>query len=147
MTDRKVYEKRLLKLFPEFMRVVYWRETNDLATGRITIPQFWVLEGLTRNKVLTMRELAGWMNTNLSSATGIVDRMIKMRLIQRHRGLKDRRVVRVAITARGLEVLKKIYAQKAKTVSTVLSILNKKECGEYITIVEKIMNSLTGYGK
>ena len=46
-----------------------------------------------------------------STATGVVDRLVKQRLVRRERDAEDRRRVRVFLTERGREVIVEIQAR------------------------------------
>ena len=89
-----------------------------------------------------MHELAGFMRLKLSSATGLVDRMVKHGLVKRCRCEVDRRVVRVSITAKGKKILPQIYKQKRKGIIKLFAALSSKERAQYLSLVEKLVQQL-----
>lgn len=67
------------------------------------------IEGFPGRSWVTISELAEQMRVAPHSAVGLVDRMTALRLVRRTPSREDRRRVHVALTARGLRVLEKLY--------------------------------------
>jgi DNA-binding MarR family transcriptional regulator len=67
------------------------------------------IEGFPGRNWVTIGELAEQMRVAHHSAVGLVDRMEAMRLVKRTAAKEDRRRVRVALTAKGLKLLEKLY--------------------------------------
>lgn len=74
---------------------------------RITGPQLGALRFVALNPGISMHELSEKLYLHVSTMTGIVDRLVKRGYIQRERSQEDRRVVRLSVTASGLQVIKK----------------------------------------
>jgi DNA-binding MarR family transcriptional regulator len=137
---------RLIELFPILMKEISRHESNYVASGKITLPQVWALEYLSRCDECGMHELAEFMNIKLPSATGMVDRMIKQGLVTRDRGKMDRRTVLVQITNKGNKILKEMYVQKRKGMIELFSKLSLQERLEYMEILEKLVKNLSSVG-
>jgi len=124
------FGNRMVELLPKLMRGVTQQEHNYLSRGKITLPQLWVLGYLSRQKVLTpMNVLAKSLGISRPAATGLVDRLISQGLVRREGDKKDRRIVRVAITARGEVIISDIWEQKRKTVMKVFGQISAEERG------------------
>ena len=67
------------------------------------------IEGFPERNWVTIGELAEQMRVAHHSAVGLVDRMETMRLVKRTTAKEDRRRVRVALTAKGLKLLERLY--------------------------------------
>ena len=67
------------------------------------------IEGFPGRNWVTVGELAEQMRIAHHSAVGLVDRMETMRLVKRSAAKEDRRRVRLALTAKGLKLLEKLY--------------------------------------
>jgi DNA-binding MarR family transcriptional regulator len=67
------------------------------------------IEGFPGRNWVTIGELAEQMRVAHHSAVGLVDRMEVMRLVKRTAAKDDRRRVRVALTAKGLKLLERLY--------------------------------------
>jgi DNA-binding MarR family transcriptional regulator len=73
----------------------------------ITGPQLWTLKTISQNGSLSLGELSERMYLHPSTITGIVDRLEKKAYVLRDRGEKDRRVVKVRLTAKGERLARK----------------------------------------
>jgi DNA-binding MarR family transcriptional regulator len=67
------------------------------------------IEGYPGRNWVTIGELAEQMRIAHHSAVGLVDRMEALRLVKRTTAKEDRRRVRVALSAKGLKLLEKLY--------------------------------------
>lgn len=76
--------------------------SQDVRTGYgLTGPQLWALKTLHRDGRVLMGHLADALVVNQSSASALVDRLVRRGLVRRIRGRADRRFVEVALTPRG----------------------------------------------
>ena len=100
-----------------------------------------VLLFLRESKKTTMRAVADYLKIEPSSVTPVVDRLLKKGMLHRAADKKDRRVVYVELTKKGLKKLsdekKKIHS-KMKNIFGSLSEKNKREL---IKIVETILKN------
>jgi DNA-binding MarR family transcriptional regulator len=75
----------------------------------LTFPQFFALAALVAHKqTCTMRDLTSVTFQDPPTMTGIVDRLVRMQLVQRSRSETDRRVVLVQATPAGIELVDRI---------------------------------------
>ncbi|MFA5168427.1 MAG: MarR family transcriptional regulator [Candidatus Omnitrophota bacterium] len=142
----EAFADRALELFPQLVRGMARHENNYLTKGVITLPQVWVLRHLSRQRECSMRELADFMKTGLSSVTGMVDRLVKQGLVNRRRTERDRRLVFVDITAKGRKILREILSQRRETTLNLFESLTAEERSTYLCIVEKLVKKLSRNG-
>ena len=136
------FANRLMQIMPRFVRAMWNYERDSFARGTITLPQLWTLEYLCRREGCTMRELAHAMKLRESTATGMVDRLVRQRFAQRIRSRKDRRVVHVAIMSKGKKLIQAIAANKRKMIVRFFSALPTSYRIQYLTIIEKILENI-----
>jgi DNA-binding MarR family transcriptional regulator len=73
------------------------------------MPQFFALSALTAHQQpCTMRDLTNVIFQDPPTMTGIVDRLVRMKLVERTRSEADRRVVLVQPTPAGIELFTRI---------------------------------------
>jgi DNA-binding MarR family transcriptional regulator len=102
---------------------------------------------LERMKEATMSQLADQLNFPMSTATGIVDRLVKKGYMERGRNDADRRVVVTILTEKGKEFVAKIktlvftYAQRA------YEALDEEERETAFRIIEKVIASVQKYNE
>jgi len=94
-----------------------------------------------REKV-TMSELVEYINTPMSTATGIIDRLEKKGFVLRGRSDKDRRIVVVGLSEKGREFYNELRRTFTSYLEYVLSDLSAEEMAFLVRIAIKMMNKL-----
>ncbi|MCA9402222.1 MAG: MarR family transcriptional regulator [Candidatus Omnitrophica bacterium] len=134
---------RLVELLPQLMQEISRYENNYVTTGKITCQQFLVLDQLSRKKEWTMQEFVRSTDMKFSSATGMIDRLVKHGLVRRRRGKEDRRTVLVMITIKGRDIISEVYSQKKHGIIQLFKRLNAQERQNYLDILQKLVSSLS----
>ena len=134
---------RLVGLLPKLMQEISHYENNYITTGKITCQQFLILEQIASQDRWKMKELVASVHASFSSTTGIIDRLVKHGLVQRARGEEDRRTVFVAATPKGRTILEEVYRQKKEGIVHLFKRLSAKERADYLSIIEKLVQSLS----
>lgn len=105
----------------------------------ITDSQYNVLRILRgEGEALPCLEIAGRMIASVPGITGLIDRLEALELVTRERSTSDRRVVHVAITAKGLELLGKLDAPVARLHKELLGHLSREELKTLVRLLEKV---------
>jgi DNA-binding MarR family transcriptional regulator len=86
----------------------------------------------------TMRELAALANVTMPTMTEIVARLVTWGLVDRCPDAKDRRIVRIRITAKGRSEFHREFQRGRKLFVKVLSPLTEHEQDELIRAFETI---------
>jgi DNA-binding MarR family transcriptional regulator len=121
MREKEAHLQEIFTLQSE-VHVLFDRVLEPLLGAEgITVPQGIVLKILReQDHVCKMSDLAAIQFQTPAAATGIVDRLIHLGLVQRNFDEKDRRVVLLALTARGKATL---AAVERKTRQILLGFL------------------------
>ncbi len=90
---------------------------------------------------LIMSKLAGGLGVKLSTATGIVDRLIDKKLVKREKNHGDRRVVKIALTAKGAKAALAHQKQKKETFKKMMNVLTREEQEDFLSIWQKIADT------
>lgn len=85
-----------------------------------------------------MSDLADCAHTSQASITGIVDRLEEHGLVERSRPDDDRRVVQVAVTAKGREALASAHTALVSRLEEVVSPLTDEEQAEFLRLLRKL---------
>lgn len=135
---------RMIELLPQMIREISRRESNYLSRGKITLPQLWVLEYLSRQGSSPMNKVAQYLGVSRPAATGLADRLIAQGLVWRRSDPQDRRIVRVEITPKGTRIVRNIWEQKRKTLLAVFGRISPSDRGQYLATLEKVVEILRG---
>ena len=96
-----------------------------------------VLSILEQSSRMTMSVLADSASIPLSTATGIVDRLVEDELVTRRRAKEDRRLVVVELTERGRKLVQYHRELRKEVFSRLLSELNEAEKRELLRLLGK----------
>lgn len=97
-----------------------------------------LLSFIYQEKELIMSKLAKSLGISLSTATVIVDHLVKKKLLLRKRISDDRRIVKVLLTKKGENIALNYQKKKKELIEKILTILTEKEQENFILILEKI---------
>jgi len=101
--------KRIADAFIPLMWFTTRQFSQELAAFGLTPPQFMALTALVRHeRPCTMRDLTAVALQDPPTMTGIIDRLVAMKLVQRTRSETDRRVVWVQATPAGADLIKQV---------------------------------------
>lgn len=107
--DELVDKRARLVARAEAARVRFLRTTGQATleewlNADLTMPQWKLLMVLQAGEVRTVGELARVLGVRLPTVSGVLDRLEALGLIVRQSDLRDRRVVRIRLTAAGREL-------------------------------------------
>jgi MarR family 2-MHQ and catechol resistance regulon transcriptional repressor len=111
---------------------------NDLEKVDLTPPQFYVLATIGYAGGLPFGEIGVKMMVTVSNLTGIVDRLEEKKIVARKRDDKDRRVVHVVLTDKGIKLYKTTIPLFEKSVSQIFSSLDKAQQKELSVLLRKL---------
>jgi len=134
---------RMIKILPKLKIELGCYENNTLTRRDITTTQLLVLECLATCGHCKMHTLVDALKVKFSGVTAIIDRLVKTGFVIREHGKEDRRTVLVVLSAKGKKVLEEVYQQRRKAFIQVFSRVSAKERQEYLTILEKIVESFS----
>jgi len=97
---------------------------------------------LDRRKELTMTELVEYINSPMSTATGIADRLVRSGCIRRERSEADRRVVILTLTEKGAQLVKGLKDTLQNYIDMAVGNLTEEETRLLTGIVFKILDNL-----
>ena len=141
--DIERFGRRMIELLPQLVRGFARHEHNDLSRGKLTLPQLWALEHLSRQaRGCPMHALSQALGISRPAATGLMDRLIAQGLARRVEDPKDRRIVRVISTAKGQRVLANIWEQKRRTLIAVFGQISPSDRAQYLLTLEQVVNIL-----
>lgn len=114
-------------LLRQVSAIIRKRGREILADTGVTPPQLDALCLLKEHPLLTMGELGARMGLACSTATDLCDRMERNGLVVRERDQSDRRVIRLRITDRGLDVIDQVIAARKNYLSGILKLVGTEE--------------------
>lgn len=118
-------------------RNILAQSEDALLQGKITFPQYIVLSLLT-SKNLKMKDIAMALGVSLPAVTGIINRLVKLKMVERAYDSGDRRVIFIALTPRGTKATKLIEEARRRFIEEIFGELNDVERNTYLSILRKV---------
>lgn len=142
VNTRPFFSRYTTSLWVRFLRfnlVSNKRLQDDLERLDLTLPQFYVLATIGYAGGLPFGEIGEKMMVTVSNLTGIVDRLEEKKLVARERDARDRRVVRVMLTDKGLKVYRNTIPVFEKSIAQFFSPLSKDQQKELAALLRKLI--------
>ena len=92
-----------------------------------------------------MSEIADFVGVPMSTATGIVDKLVARGFLRRGHSPHDRRTVRIELDTEGRATYNLLYNMRKEMSGRILSLLDEQEANHFMTLLEKITSGLTQF--
>ncbi|MBU0503032.1 MAG: MarR family transcriptional regulator [Candidatus Omnitrophota bacterium] len=136
------FADNLNKILPMIMKEFSRRLGSEFNTGKVTLPQFLIVQFLHQERVMRMTDLARYMRVTTAAMTGIVDRLLKSGYVAREYDSKDRRTIRVILTSKGTELFKKVNQQRQQMIIDIFGQISRQDRSNYLRILTQIKDIL-----
>ncbi len=123
-------------------RTLLKQRSDALIQGKVTMPQYLSLELLSNRGHLKMNVIAKALHISLPAATGLVNRLVKMKLVKRGYDPKDRRVIFIELTAEGKKITERTKLARRKIIEEMFGGISEAERKAYIEIIRKVKMNL-----
>jgi len=145
MTQLSIAEfaDRISQILPLIMKEFARRQLKGLYKDKITLPQFLILEFLHKEGQSRMSFLAQFMNVTTAAMTGIADRLVRDGYVKRVYDPKDRRIIKIELTGRGNELVKKLHGERRKMVMRIFGKISEADRRDYLRILMQIKEILS----
>lgn len=97
---------------------------------------------MSRHEAVIMRDIAAFLDIPLSTATGVVNRLVKNGYLDRYRSDTDRRIVVIRLTDQGFNLVEEVKATVSHYFKLVTEILSEEEVTLLLNIFKKIVTQL-----
>jgi DNA-binding MarR family transcriptional regulator len=114
---------------------------KHIGAGQCTLMEFETLKYVKDAGKPHMRDVAKTFHVTPPAATLMIDGLVKAKLLTRVLDPNDRRSVRVAITAKGRQLLERGITKKVKEMKKTFGVLTPTERAQFITIIRKIIKN------
>ncbi|MFA5286705.1 MAG: MarR family transcriptional regulator [Candidatus Omnitrophota bacterium] len=138
------FADKLNEIMPVLMREFARVQPAEIYKGKVTLPQILILQHLDSRESIKMTDIANFMKVSTAATTGIVDRLVKSGYVFRVSDQKDRRIIKVKITSKGLILMKKLVYERRKLAINIFSKISEKDRQDYLRILTRIKNILSG---
>lgn len=138
----KKFSEELSSIFPYIHVGLIKSDPGVLIKKKLTFPQMVILDILRLKKECKMSDVAGILGVTKSAVTGMADKLIKEGAIKRKRSIKDRRIVRVSLTPKGLNLASQLAEHKLRVIKNLFIDITEKERIQYLNILRKLKKNI-----
>ncbi|MCF7875155.1 MAG: MarR family transcriptional regulator [Candidatus Omnitrophica bacterium] len=143
MADKSIsqFSKELTDTISYIQRLAHnmLKEKSDaFIKGKITLPQYLVLDLVYRKNALKMKDIAFGLKVSLPAASGLVDRLARLKMIRRIPDNQDRRVILIDLTKSGKKTVEDVSKKRKEVIEKIFSPLTSRERQNYLNILNKI---------
>jgi DNA-binding MarR family transcriptional regulator len=149
--DGKTLVKQILKLSEDIFQAIKLGIPAEWLVSDMTVAQLRVLLLLHTGGQSRMSSIAANLDIAVSTATGIIDNLVKKELVTRGDDIEDRRVVICALSPKGQEIINRIWAQGQLQMKKLLHGLSieqlqkAKEVAEFLLVNVKLQGTTPVY--
>lgn len=136
------FSEEVLRIMPQVLRATFRKSKDVLTQGKISLPQFLLLDILDLKGAIKMNVIAKSLRITLPGATGLVNRSVKMGMVRRLTDERDRRIVLIVLTSRGKATISQVRLSRRRAIEDVFSVLTVKERITYVDILRKLRDKL-----
>ena len=137
------FADKLDEIMPILMREFMKKHPRDFEKEKLTMSQIFILFILSRHGRMKMTELSNMLHVTTAATTGMVDRLVKNSYVERMSDPEDRRIIRIDLTRKGANSIKRVAAERKKVTMKIFSVISEKERQEYLSILQRIKENLT----
>jgi len=141
------FADRINDIMPVMIKEFAKRQVNELSKGKITLPQVLILDFLEKSGEAKMSDLAHFMSVSTAAMTGTIDRLVNYEYVVRELEPKDRRVIKIKITSKGSDIIKKINCQRRQMIIDIFAKVSEHDRSDYLRVLTKIEEALSGQAK
>ncbi len=136
------FSDKLNEIMPVISREFLKHQTGEFYKAKITLSQFMVMDILHRHTESRMTDLARFINVTTAAVTGIIDRLVRDGYVKRQSDSRDRRIIKVSLTAEGNSVVQKMIERRKQVTRKIFGIITEEEREAYLKILEHVRDHL-----
>lgn len=135
---------RLTTLTLDFSRALRRFMHQCVKDDKVNFLQIHALALINEHKGITMKEFADHMKITSPSATSFIDRLVKLKWVRRVSSVKNRKVIRIALTDSGTQILVTKTKERAALMRRIISLIppeDQKHLERIFTELNKHLHS------
>jgi DNA-binding MarR family transcriptional regulator len=136
--------KRFSRLLHDLTGLLKLLNRDEKLCYGLTWPQAFTVEALAAQGELTMSDLGAKMGVAVSTATRILDLLVRDGLVERKTGEHDRRQVLIALSEKGRDLARKLAVCREKAIGAMLAPLSAAKKKALLEAMETIKGVVAG---
>ena len=134
--------ERIIDLTFRLSRIMRQRSLSLKVGSGLNVMQLHMLAWIGERKGVTMKEIADHLKISSPSATVFIARLVRMGLLLRYTDPFNRKLVRLALSAKGIAICKKTMSHGNRTMKDIFSLLSAFDQKELSRILDNLVSKL-----
>lgn len=136
--DQSQLDLRLFRIWSKANTAFSKNIQKDIESYNLNLEYFMVLELLYSKGAHPVQKISETLSIPSGSITYVVNKLVKLGLVERQSNPNDGRAFSVVLTEKGEELFNDIFPKHVATISQNLSFISEEEKELLITLVKKI---------
>lgn len=136
--------EELFDTMVQFGKLMSKNSTESHEEKEATMLQFSALRCLQEQKNIAVNELGSCLHMSKSSATQLIERLVKSGFIKRQEDKNDRRIIHLSLTPAGEEETTRLKNKFLQKIEVIFSHLPEHDIKELIRIHKLLLTKLEG---
>lgn len=132
----------LVRMFTDNLKTLFFPEEWVKLDMELSKTELFALILVERHGEIIMSQLADYINIPMSTATGIIDRMVRNGYLKRERSEHDRRIVAIQLADKGRLYTAEFKKIVSRYISGVMEVLTEEEKATMFRVFAKVTDSL-----
>jgi DNA-binding MarR family transcriptional regulator len=145
--DNEILIRHILKLSEDIYRTIKLSVPPDWLTSDMTVAQLRVLLILHAEGPSHMGSIASSLGIAVSTATGIVDNLVRKKLVKRGDDPEDRRLVICTLSPQGQETINRIWTLGQSQMKELLQDLSVEQLKKANEVAEFLLANVLSKNK
>jgi DNA-binding MarR family transcriptional regulator len=141
--DSEALVQHILKLAEDIFRATKPNAPPEWLTSDLTVAQLRVLLVLYTEGPSRMSSIASYLGIAVSTATGIVDNLVRKGLVMRGTDPEDRRLVICTLSSQGQETISRLWTLGRFQIEELLQGLSLEQLGKAREVAEFLLMNVT----
>ncbi len=132
------FGNRISGILPVIMREGSRQMMKDFYKAKITLPQFIILEFLSRQGASKMTDMARALGVTTAAMTGMVDRLVRDKYVVRKHDARDRRIVNISPTQKGASLARAVQERRKQMIMHIFGKVSEKDREDYLRVLTTV---------
>lgn len=135
---------KIINIVLDNMKELFYPEEWLEIDMKLSKTELFTMLIVDRYGEVIMSKISDEINVSMSTATGIVDRLVRKKYLKRERSESDRRIVLIRLTEQGYNTIEALKNSISKYLNRIYDSLTEEEIKVLTGIVIKVVNIFNG---
>ncbi len=138
-----VEHNKIMDMILDNMKKLFFPEDWLQIDMKLSKTELFAMFIVERHGEVIMSKISDEINVSMSTATGIIDRLVKKKYLKRERSDLDRRIVLIKLTEKGQKTIEELKETMSKYLNRIYDVLTDEEIRVLSNIFIKVLNTFS----